>query len=176
MKCATCRKLTDELDSPWDRIRLFFFHFFHNDIVDLSQDKFTQGFADGYKVGLLQGREEAKETTDELLKQMAEPTPYDQCKQFPVLVDMEKILTSNKQGQVFLNGVQIESKKLEQLKGEVIMLSNSLLWDIIVNTLEHQAQEIGWMKSKEIQDLMNAKMISYTVDVQRKILQKIEKA
>ncbi len=50
-KCSVCRKAEEDLDSWWDKVRLFFFHFFHNDIVDLSQQKYTQGFADGYKVG-----------------------------------------------------------------------------------------------------------------------------
>ncbi len=50
-KCNQCRKNNSELDSTWDRVRLFFFNFFHNDIIELSQDRFTQGFADGYKAG-----------------------------------------------------------------------------------------------------------------------------
>lgn len=51
MKCSDCRRLEAEMDTWWDKIRLFFFHRFHQDIIDLSQDKFTQGFSDGYKKG-----------------------------------------------------------------------------------------------------------------------------
>ena len=53
-KCSQCRKQPVQ-DSIWDRIRLFFFSFFRNDIVDLSQDKFTQGFGDGYQKGFEHG-------------------------------------------------------------------------------------------------------------------------
>ena len=50
-KCSSCRKWDAELDTTWDRIRLKFFHLFAKDIIDLSQEKFTQGFADGYAMG-----------------------------------------------------------------------------------------------------------------------------
>lgn len=39
------------LDSRWDKLRNWMFRFFHQDIQDLSQEKFTQGFGDGYKKG-----------------------------------------------------------------------------------------------------------------------------
>lgn len=64
-KCATCRK-ADVLDSRWDKIRLFFFHFFHTDITDLSQDKYTQGFADGYVKGRKHQHEQDKEVAKTL--------------------------------------------------------------------------------------------------------------
>lgn len=50
-KCTECRKAT-ALDTRWDRIsRWFFFQLFPKQITDLSQEKFTQGFGDGYKMG-----------------------------------------------------------------------------------------------------------------------------
>ena len=55
-KCSSCRKVEAELDTTWDRVRLWMFHFFHSDIIDLSQDRYTQGFADGYKVGMEHAR------------------------------------------------------------------------------------------------------------------------
>ncbi len=64
-KCATCRK-AEVLDSRWDKIRMFFFHFFHNDIIDLSQDKYTQGFGDGY----VSGRKHEHETLTRIAKEL----------------------------------------------------------------------------------------------------------
>lgn len=59
-KCFTCRK-NDALDSRWDKVRSKLLHFFFKeDIIDLSQDKFTQGFSDGYVIG----RKHAKEDQD----------------------------------------------------------------------------------------------------------------
>lgn len=56
MKCSDCRKLEAELDGWWDRVRLWMFNWFKDDIIDLSQDKFTQGFSDGYKEGFKQAK------------------------------------------------------------------------------------------------------------------------
>lgn len=50
-KCYQCRKINKELDTKWDRIRMFLFNFFHQDISDLSQSKYIQGFGDGYSKG-----------------------------------------------------------------------------------------------------------------------------
>lgn len=49
-KCSTCRK-ADALDTRWERVRYWFFSRFHQDILDLGSQKYTQGFADGYKEG-----------------------------------------------------------------------------------------------------------------------------
>lgn len=52
MRCRDCRKLSKELDTPWQRIRLwFFFKVFKDESYDLGCDKFTEGFGQGYKVG-----------------------------------------------------------------------------------------------------------------------------
>ncbi len=57
-KCLQCRKLSNELDSTWDRIRMWLFNRFHSDILDLSQDKYTQGFGDGYKTGYAHAKDQ----------------------------------------------------------------------------------------------------------------------
>lgn len=167
-KCSQCRKYPVQ-DSLWDKFRLSLFHVFHNDIIDLSQDKFTQGFSDGY----VMGRKHQKETDQVTIDLLSQPVEKKQL--FPIF-DPEKVLTSNKNGIMYLNGVVIDKKKLDQLRSEAIMLRRSLLWEIVVNSLNQQAQEVGWTKSKELQDLMNGKMISYTLDIQEKIIQKIERA
>ena len=51
IRCYTCRKQRDELDTIWDRVRGWFFNKFHEDIIDLSLGKYTQGYGDGYKAG-----------------------------------------------------------------------------------------------------------------------------
>lgn len=57
MKCSICKKESKELQSTGDRIRLFFFHFFHEDIIDLSSDQFTKGFGEGYIAGYAKATE-----------------------------------------------------------------------------------------------------------------------
>lgn len=94
---------------------------------------------------------------------------------FPI-VNLEKVLTSNKQGAIFLNGKQIDGKKLADLKQEVHLFQNTQLWEIIHNTLVHQAQQIIFTNSQTLQDVLNGKMVLYTLDVQNQIIKKIDNA
>ncbi len=58
MRCALCKK--EHPLSLWDKIRLFFFSFFKEDIQDLSDDKFTKGFGEGYVMGYKRAKEDIK--------------------------------------------------------------------------------------------------------------------
>lgn len=52
MRCTECRK-ADALDTLWDRIsRWMFYRLFPRQIIDLNQEKYTQGFGDGYSIGM----------------------------------------------------------------------------------------------------------------------------
>ncbi len=50
-KCSQCRKMNSELCTPWERFRNWCFEWFIDDIADLSQEKYTQGFSDGWCKG-----------------------------------------------------------------------------------------------------------------------------
>lgn len=52
MICSSCRKTEVENYTWWQRTRSrLFVKLFPTDYVDLSQEKYTQGFSDGYKTG-----------------------------------------------------------------------------------------------------------------------------
>lgn len=51
MKCSNCRK-AEAVDTRMDRIkRWLFYRLFPVQIQDLSSEKYTQGFGDGYTMG-----------------------------------------------------------------------------------------------------------------------------
>lgn len=50
-RCKDCRKEYKELRSTWDKIRLFIFSFFQEDIADIRQDYYTKGYGEGYGAG-----------------------------------------------------------------------------------------------------------------------------
>lgn len=94
---------------------------------------------------------------------------------FPV-VDLEKIITSNRQGNLFLGGTQINAKKLADLKQEAHLFRNTQLWDIVHNTLKHQAQVAMFTSATTVQDVLNGKTMLRTLDIQENIIQLIDKA
>lgn len=160
------------MDTPWDKIRIKLFHLFHNDIIDLGQDKFTQGFADGY----VMGRKHYKEQEDQRKKLEAELFPVEQTIGTPTpIVDIGKVLTESN-GRLYLNNVPLDAKQISELKQEAHLLRNTKIWEIITNTLDSQAFERGWHQSKTLDDLQVGRTISATVEIQKQIIKKIENA
>ncbi len=94
---------------------------------------------------------------------------------FPVF-KIENVLTASKSGHIFLNGELITEKRKHSLKAQVRMMHNTELWEILTATLKYQAQKLAFDDSKELQDLLNAKMMLYTISVQENILKRIEEA
>ncbi len=94
---------------------------------------------------------------------------------FPIF-KVEKVLTASKSGHLFLGGELVTEKQKNSLKGQVRMLRNTQIWEVLTESLKHQAQKLAFNDSKDLQDLMNAKMILYTISVQENILKKIEDA
>ncbi len=67
-KCANCRK-ADALETPWERFRYrLAIHLFPQDFIDAKANSHTQGFGDGYKLGIEHQRERTKQTIHELLQ------------------------------------------------------------------------------------------------------------
>jgi len=94
---------------------------------------------------------------------------------FPVF-RMDKVVTADKQGHLFINGELVTDKQKGSLQAAVRMFRNTELWEIVTATLKYQAQQLAFNESKDLQDLLNAKMMLYTISVQENILKKIEKA
>ena len=87
---------------------------------------------------------------------------------------MDKVLTTSKSGHLFLNGELITDRQRGELQAAVRMFRNTYLWEIMTDTLKHQAQKLAFNDSKDLQDLVNAKMVLWTISVQEGIIKKIE--
>ena len=92
---------------------------------------------------------------------------------FPIF-KADKVLTSSESGHLFLNGELISENRKQSLKGQVRMMRNTEIWEILSASLKHQAQLLAFNKSQDLQDLLNAKMMLYTISVQENIIKKIE--
>lgn len=172
-KCLTCRKTTEELDSRWDRIRQWFFHRFHEDIIDLSQDKYTQGFGDGYKKGFAEARERSDEVKkhleDIIMELQSAPTAS-----LPAL-DEQSILTLEKTSTGQITKVLVGKKEapiqmLKDLKHEAGMLMNTKLWVLFQETIKDQAYRTMFEKSESFDDMKTGKAMLYSLGVQKNIV------
>ena len=67
-----------------------------------------------------------------------------------------------------------KEKRKASLQAQARMMRNTEIWEIMTATLKHTAQKIAFNDSKDQQDLLNAKMILYTISVQENIIKKIE--
>lgn len=72
MKCETCRKTEVSLTSRWERFKYWIMKkLFSQDLIDSNQEKYMQGFGDGYKTAIQHGQEkikESKELMDQIFK------------------------------------------------------------------------------------------------------------
>jgi hypothetical protein len=65
-KCQQCRDNDIELLTTWERFKNWLFYkLFPEDIADLSQNKFTQGFGDGLRQGRIVERESIRKVLKE---------------------------------------------------------------------------------------------------------------
>ncbi len=94
---------------------------------------------------------------------------------FPVF-SVDKTLTANKLGHLFLNGELVTGKQKDSLKAQARMIRNTQIWEILTASVKLQAQQLMFKDSKDLQDFLNGKMILYTISVQENIIKKIEDA
>lgn len=161
-RCRDCRKKSEQIDSRWDRIRLWFFNIFTDDITDLSSDKFTQGYGEGYKAGF------------DRAKEVAIPSVMcDHPKQEFPIVNQEDVLTVSKRGKIFLKGMPVSDSEAAQLKTEAIMFQKSRLWQVMQETIKEQASRVMFENSQNFDDMKTGKLMLRNLDVQRKIVEAI---
>ncbi len=170
-KCLQCRKHTKELDSRWERIRGWFFNLFHEDILDLSQNKFVQGFGDGYKEGFARANELLEK---KMQFEREHSTPIIQKEKLEE-IKAEDILTIQKTSggkldKILLGGVEIQPQFLKDLKHEAVLFKKTRLWNIFQETLKQQAYLSMFEKSQSFDDMKSGKAMLHIIQVQKNII------
>lgn len=77
-------------------------------------------------------------------------------------------------GIVYLNGEQIGESELKELKREASLIKELRLWKILTNTLRSDAQERMYNKAVNFDDMMAGKLLLYAIDLQEKIVNKLD--
>ena len=178
MKCVTCRKL-EATDTVWERVRHWFFTFFHEDILDLSQEKYTMGYGDGYKQAfeLIQMRDgkvveelqKVEGLVSRALRPLMEPFKFEG-------VDKEKIVSvtiAAEKPVLLLAGKPLTDLEKEQLTAEADYFTRSNLWRIMQETVKAEAVKTGIEKSKTWEETLSAKMMLHSLGLLDSIIKKI---
>lgn len=98
------------------------------------------------------------------------------------LVDPDYVFAVGKSGQILLNGVQITTPELKSLKSEVKALKEFKIWQVIQSTLRQKAIEKAVLNSTDLYSLrgneqvLAGKMMIFNLDIQKTIINAIEKA
>ncbi len=90
---------------------------------------------------------------------------------FPIF-QVENVLSFKKDG-VYLGEKKIDEKLLDRLKADARMYHNTELWKIMSETLMQDAQIRMFNNATDFQDMLNGKMVLYTIDIQQKMIEKL---
>jgi hypothetical protein len=161
----------------WERVTEYFFNFFHRNIVDLSADKFTEGFGTGYAKAYnreeIMGKLEVIENRLDKLAERKEPQKWDG-------VDQNAIIDA-RQGRdgtllVYIGGELIDKERLMQLKGELEAWRRTDLYRIMGETIKGKAIQKIVIESKSWEEDIAGKMMLHNLGIERSIMDTIEKA
>src|SRR5260221_116458 len=85
------------------------------------------------------------------------------------VVSPDDIIETRK-GQLFIGGEQVEENELRSLIAEVKALEGFRIWKLMNETVRADAMDKGFNKSVNFGDMVNCKMILYTLDIFNSIL------
>lgn len=143
---------------------------FGEELVDFNQEKYTQGFGDGYKKGF----DHADTMGKQALAEVMAGTPADLNQDDPWIVDMDDVLTADK-GILYLNGKIIDEATVKQLKAEARTLKNFRIWGILQETLRQKAIEKSVLHSQNFEQTLSGKLMVHSLGVFRSIVNVLEK-
>ena len=88
-------------------------------------------------------------------------------------VDVDRVI-SFEGNDLKINGEKITDQQRQILKEESTYIKRTDLWAIFQNTLADTARKTMFEKSKDFNDMMSGKLLLYALDVQKKIIEKLQ--
>lgn len=184
MKCQTCRTKDVELLTRWERIRNWFFEhvnhtFFADDFDDLKQQKYTQGFSDGFERGVDSERNRIEKEQLRYAVEPHKPSGDELDQRLNDLLsnaDLTKIVTFNDQTKKFyIGGKEVEHGRLQNLKQEAEAYEQFDLYQLLQETPKELAQRAMFIEGDAPKEqLAKGRTILYTLSTQKKIIEKFK--
>lgn len=170
MKCSSCHKQDAELLTPWQHLRKWMFGFFAEDINDLREDTYTQGFGKGYEEGF----RIAKGLGEENLKMLFQGHECPKGCPIDSLVDPFNVLEVHKTGVFLINNERLTHDETKQLKEEVRWFKATRLYSLIEHTLRQKSIDKGFKESLNWEVTMAGKMMNHCVGIIKSMVETID--
>lgn len=172
-KCPDCRTKEAELTTWWERLKNRVFRLFSEEIIDLSQDRYTQGFGDGYKMG----GDHASEHFNKTLASLESPKGDMPSDWF---VDPAEVI-SVVSGRLFRGSDELAPAEIKSLKAEVKLIANTRIWQLATTTLRQKAIEKAVLHSTDLQStkgneqVLAGKMMIHNLGILKSVFDVVEK-
>lgn len=140
--------------------------FNHKIFSDLHREQYIKAFTAASKdleeTRIDDTEKKAKELADKMLSNMLS------------IVDINKVISVNPRGQVYLGGELAEDNQLANLKSEAEVLETYNIWNILYETPKKLAEEAMFVKGESLADLQKGKSMLFTLATQKRILDTIK--
>lgn len=165
MTCTSCHKLNTEPLTYWQRFRKWCFEWFVEDVKDLRDDRYTQGFGEGYKNGFEQGKKLINDSFDVLFnREKIKDTTMDTAINILDVIDLKK------KGQLLICGQPLTERERETLRSEANMLQAFRLWSIFQETVKQGAIDHGLKDALNFEHTLAAKMMLHNLGILRSMV------
>lgn len=179
-KCHQCRDKDVELLTKWERFKNWLFYkinniFFIDDFKDYTDNKYTQGYADGLTTGV-----ESERAIQKAMQLRYNPEPVQSSgneinNRLNALLsnaDLHKIVTLDKaKGIIYIGGEKADNARLSNLKSEAEAILSFELWGLLHNTPKELAQKAMFLEGDDITQMRKGRTILYTLSTQNNILE-----
>lgn len=176
--CGEC--LTNHAEKKWtEKIRFFFFRIFREEITDLTNEKFTKGFGEGYREGFENAKKlgafssQALQAIDGLRQELRTglglPTSFDEKS----LIEFQ---SDGKGGaKILIGGEAIDKQRLTDLKIEAEKMRGMDLWRLMTDKLKALAVKKAVNESVKWEDVLAGKMSLHNVALMESMLEALRK-
>ena len=178
--CKACQKSEVAHLSWWERLRLGVYKFFYEEILDLSSDKYTEGFGEGYKQGFKAAKERFSESRSLLLAFDEVRDSFQRGLNTPSLYDPSDVLSfvpgPDGKGVVKIGGQEVDKQTLADLKIESDKIRRTRLWPLMVTKIRSLAVTQALNRSKNWEEVLMGKAALDNINLQESMLKAIEEA
>ena len=178
MLCTACRKVP-EMRTRWEKFRAWIMHWFHEEMLEWGDEKFTQGFGEGYKAGHYHAKE-MYSYAGELGRVVQDiKDGFKDKLKLNTSLDAREVLAgmANEKGETVgltLGGEKLSDEAIKELKGEIDYLKKTRIWSILNETVRKLAIDKAINQSTDFEQVLSGKMMLHDLGIINSIIGAID--